>query len=98
MIFPCIFPVSTVRSPFIFSNAGSWTSGLTTVASGRRGFVLIGFDRSMLARNSGEITEISINYLGGKARIGTGTIEGQSAQQRVVKTAETASTAHRGDW
>lgn len=60
----------------LFSSAGSWAAGTTTYRfrHGKRGFELIGFDRSMADRGSGDIKEVSINYLTGKVQIGTGTI------------------------
>ncbi len=62
---------------YLFSSAGSWASGLTTYRfrHGKRGFELIGFDRSTTGRGDGSVEELSINYLSGKAKISTGTIE-----------------------
>jgi hypothetical protein len=61
----------------VFQSAGSWSTWLSTFRfrHGKRGFELIGFERRTLQRNSGEVSEVSINYLTGKASIGTGTIE-----------------------
>lgn len=61
----------------LFSSAGSWGMGLTTYSfrHGRRGFELIGFDRSTTNRGDGSVEEVSINYLTGKVKISTGTIE-----------------------
>jgi hypothetical protein len=41
----------------------------------QKGFELIGFDRSTTGRNDGGVEEVSINYLTGKVKIATGTIE-----------------------
>lgn len=61
----------------LFASAGSWTTGLTTYRfrMGRRGFELIGFDRSTIGRGDGSVAEVSINYLSGKIKVSTGTIE-----------------------
>jgi hypothetical protein len=61
----------------LFSSAGSWATGTTTFRfrHGKKGFELIGFDRSTTGRNDGSVEEVSINYLTGKVKIGTGTIE-----------------------
>lgn len=61
----------------LFSSAGSWATGLTTYRfrHGKKGFELIGFDRSTTGRNDGGVEEVSINYLTGKVKIATGTIE-----------------------
>jgi hypothetical protein len=60
-----------------FMSAGSWSSGLTTYRfrHGKRGFELIGYESSTLIRNSGEDTKVSINYLTGKVKISTGTMQ-----------------------
>jgi hypothetical protein len=61
----------------VFQSAGGWSTWLSTFRfrHGKRGFELIGFERRTLQRNSGEVSEVSINYLTGKVSIGTGTIE-----------------------
>jgi hypothetical protein len=61
----------------LFSSAGSWATGLTTYRfrHGKSGFELIGFDRSTTGRGDGTQQEVSINYLTGKVKISTGTIE-----------------------
>jgi hypothetical protein len=61
----------------LFSSAGSWATGLTTYRfrHGKRGFELIGFDRSTTGRSDGGVEEVSINYLTRKVKISTGTIE-----------------------
>ena len=61
---------------YLFSSVGSWSIGTTTFRfrHGARGFELIGYDSSTTERNSGNVEEVSINYLTGKVSIGTGTI------------------------
>lgn len=61
----------------LFSSAGSWTMGTTTYSfrHGKRGFELIGFDRSTVDRGDGSIKDVSINYLTRKIKVSTGTIE-----------------------
>lgn len=61
---------------YSFASAGSWSTGTTTFRfrHGKRGFELIGYDSSSTQRNSGEVEEVSINYLTGKVQISTGTI------------------------
>lgn len=61
---------------YLFSSAGSWSTGTSTFRfrHGKRGFELIGYDSSTTQRNSGDVEEISINYLTRKVRISTGTI------------------------
>jgi hypothetical protein len=61
---------------YSFASAGSWSTGTTTFRfrHGKRGFDLIGYDSSSTQRNSGEVEEVSINYLTGKVQISTGTI------------------------
>ncbi len=56
---------------------GGWTIYTSTLSfrwDGRR-LRLIGFDRGSLQRNSGETETISANYLTGRARITTGSME-----------------------
>jgi hypothetical protein len=56
---------------------GGWTTYTSTLSfrwNGRR-LRLIGFDRESLQRNSGETETISANYLTGRARITTGSME-----------------------
>ena len=62
---------------YLFSSAGSWDTGTSSFSlrHGKRGFELIGFDRYSTRRNDGSVEEVSINYLTGKVRISTGTIE-----------------------
>lgn len=60
----------------LFSSAGSWGTGLTTYRfrHGKKGFEMIGFDRSSTNRGSGSVEEVSINYLTGKVKISTSTL------------------------
>jgi hypothetical protein len=61
----------------LFSSAGSWATGLTTYRfrQSKRGFEMIGFDRSTTDRGDGGVEEVSLNYLTGKVKISTGTIQ-----------------------
>ena len=67
-----------------FTSAGSWTTSGTTYwfryRAGR--FVLVGFDRDTLHRGSGETTGISIDYLNGKIRSTSGTMENEEKKVR----------------
>jgi hypothetical protein len=60
-----------------FSSAGSWNTSETTFLFRYRQdcFQLIGYDMRGLHRGSGEVDEISVNYLTGKAKLRTGSIE-----------------------
>ncbi|MEB1530971.1 hypothetical protein [Xanthomonas sp. WHRI 7945] len=60
-----------------FSSAGSWNTSETTFLFRYRQdcFQLIGYDMRGLHRGSGEVTEISVNYLTGKAKLSGGSIE-----------------------
>src|SRR5262245_18125680 len=61
----------------LISSAGSWATGLTVyrIRHGKRGFELVGFDRSTTGRGDGSVEEVSINYLAGKVKVSTSTIE-----------------------
>lgn len=63
-------------SLYSFASAGSWSAGSSTFRfrHGKRGFELIGYDSSSTQRNTGEVEQVSINYLTGKVQISTGTI------------------------
>lgn len=63
-------------SLYSFASAGSWSTGSSTFRfrSGKRGFELIGYDSTSTQRNTGEVEQVSINYLTGKVQISTGTI------------------------
>lgn len=69
---------------YSFASAGSWSAGTTTfrLRHGRRGFELIGYDSTSTQRNTGEVEEISINYLTGKVQISTGTIEDDKLKEK----------------
>ncbi|HWE45721.1 MAG TPA: hypothetical protein VG407_06800 [Caulobacteraceae bacterium] len=58
----------------LFSSAGGWSTGTTTYSfrwsSG--GFHLVGYDNYDLERNTGETTDVSIDYLSGKMSTTTG--------------------------
>ncbi|GGD11134.1 hypothetical protein [Aureimonas glaciei] len=57
-----------------FASAGSWEMHRSKPTFRWRDdrFELIGFDRSSVMRNSGEMTEVSANYATGRMEIGTG--------------------------
>jgi hypothetical protein len=60
-----------------FAGAGGWSMGTTSFTFRLRDGTLhlIGYDRETTARNTGEMNEISINYLGGRAKLTRGRIE-----------------------
>jgi hypothetical protein len=69
----------------MFSNAGGWEAGnakLTFRWQNDR-FELIGWDRRIVQRNTGETTDKSANFSTGVLEIGTGTIE--TDKTKVVK-------------
>jgi hypothetical protein len=61
----------------IFFNAGSWSMGSKTYTLRWQhgAFRLIGFDDNNVQRNSGETTNISINYLTGRIKKSSASIE-----------------------
>ena len=61
----------------LFANAGGWTAGTKTYTFRvrHRRLVLIGYDSAMVQRNTGAITGTSVNYLTGKMKLSTGTID-----------------------
>jgi hypothetical protein len=61
----------------LFASAGGWTMGSMTYSFRLQqgSFVLIGYDSSMVQRNSGQTEDISINYLTRKRKDATGSIE-----------------------
>jgi hypothetical protein len=74
---PVTIAKGTLRvSMNVFVSAGGWTTYSVKhtfqLRSGQ--FRLIGFDRSSIARNSGNQNEISVNFLTGKAKISKGNI------------------------
>ncbi|QNH22200.1 hypothetical protein HEP73_03132 [Xanthomonas sp. GW] len=60
-----------------FSSAGSWSTSETTFRFRYREgcFQLIGYDVHGMHRGSGEVHDISVNYLTGKAKVSDGSIE-----------------------
>ncbi|QNH17794.1 hypothetical protein HEP74_02950 [Xanthomonas sp. SS] len=60
-----------------FSSAGSWSTSQTTFRFryGQGCFQLIGYDVHGTNRGSGEVHDISANYLTGKAKVSDGNIE-----------------------
>lgn len=74
----------------LFSSAGSWSAGNSTFRfrHGKRGFELIGYDNVSTQRNTGEVEEVSINYLTGKVQISTGTIEDDKLKDKWRKIAK----------
>jgi hypothetical protein len=61
----------------LFASAGGWTAGkkIYTFRFRRRRLVLIGYESEMVQRNTGEVTGIGIDYLAGKMKRSTGTID-----------------------
>ncbi len=61
----------------IFFSAGSWTMGSKDFTFRWQGddFRLIGFDENTVQRNSGETAATSINYLTGRQKVTSGSIE-----------------------
>jgi len=68
----------------LFANAGGWTAGSIAYTfrfqDGR--FALIGYDSNMFQRNTGETTDISINYSTRKMSISTGTMQSDARKVR----------------
>ncbi|WP_369976395.1 hypothetical protein [Xanthomonas bundabergensis] len=60
-----------------FASAGSWSTSETTFLFryGHGCFQLIGYDVHGMHRGSGEVSELSVNYLTGKAKLSKGSIE-----------------------
>jgi hypothetical protein len=73
-----------------FASAGSWgMSTATFTFQFRNGqFVLIGYDRSWVIRNTGETKGISVNYLAGKMKLMTGNIASDNAKTVWRKVAQ----------
>ncbi len=65
-------------SMHLFMSAGGWTASHTvyTLRFQHGRFEMIGYDSVQTQRNTGEITEASINYTTGRAKLTTGTIGG----------------------
>lgn len=68
----------------LFANAGGWTAGSMSYAFRfqHNRFELVGYDSSMIQRNSGETDDLSVNYSTGKVKASTGTIDGGAAKVR----------------
>jgi hypothetical protein len=66
----------------LFASAGGWTTGTTTYAFRLNGgrCELIGYDSDMTQRNSGEVDQVSANYLTGKLKQSTGSIENDAVK------------------
>lgn len=60
-----------------FANAGSWSTFRVeyTFRFEDDCFRLIGYDRNETRRNTGETSALSLNYLSGKAKVSTGSME-----------------------
>lgn len=67
-----------------FSSAGSWSASETTfLFRHQQGcFRLIGYDVRDVHRGSGEVRELSVNYLTGKAKLSEGSIEDSALRTR----------------
>lgn len=67
-----------------FANAGGWDAGGTafTFRWQDGALRLIGFDWDNVRRNTGETTEVSINFLTGRMRLTTGRLESDRQQVR----------------
>lgn len=70
----------------LFASAGGWDMGRTTFTFRyeRGAFRLIGFDRNIVTRNSGQTRNVSINYAAGRVRTATGSIS--EDKEKVVWT------------
>jgi hypothetical protein len=70
----------------LFANAGGWTMGNMTYSfrfqQGR--FVLIGYDSSMVQRNTGQTEDVSINYLTRKRKDVSGSIRNDHQKVRLT--------------
>jgi hypothetical protein len=66
----------------LFSSAGGWGAGNRTFTFRfqTRRFVLIGYDATTVQRNTGKITELSVNYVTGKMKLATGSIENDESK------------------
>lgn len=73
----------------LFLSAGGWEMGdwTYTLRWQAGAFKLIGFDRDVVMRNSGETEKISINYLTGRKLIETGNIANDEGGKRTIKLA-----------
>jgi hypothetical protein len=69
-------------SLYLFADAGGWDMGTTTYTFrwSPDGFRLIGYDNDDVQRNTGETTNVSINYSTGKMSTTTGHIESKASK------------------
>ncbi|MDB5432584.1 MAG: hypothetical protein JWP35_3700 [Caulobacter sp.] len=67
-----------------FSSAGGWGMGRKsyTFRHQHGGFMLIGFDSLNVERNSGEMNEVSVNYLTRKVKLTAGRIDSDAEKVR----------------
>jgi hypothetical protein len=70
----------------LFMSAGGWeASGSSYTLRWQDGaFKLIGFERDTVGRNTGETTEVSLNYLRGRKELKAGNIGSDQQRSRVV--------------
>ncbi|MBN3565458.1 hypothetical protein [Burkholderia cenocepacia] len=71
-----------------FASAGTWEMGNTTYKFRwqNRRFELIGYDDISVMRNSGEVSEVSVNFMTRKAKLSSGTVyEDNPSKVRWVK-------------
>jgi hypothetical protein len=68
----------------LFSSAGGWGMGHRTYSFRLRGgrFALVGYDSVTVERNTGEMNELSADYLTGKVKHTAGTIETDTTKVR----------------
>lgn len=68
-------------------SAGGWSTYSNSLSFRWDGKAmrLIGFDRDHLQRNSGETEKLSVNFLTGKARVATGSMEDEAKEKIVWK-------------
>jgi hypothetical protein len=68
----------------LFSSAGGWGAGNRAFTfrfqDGR--FALIGYDATTVQRNTGKTNDVSVNYLTGKMKLATGSIENDKTKVR----------------
>ena len=71
----------------LFLSAGGWEMGDTTYTFRwiDSAFRMIGFDRDVVMRNSGETEKTSINYLTGRKLVKTGHLDGREGMDRSIK-------------
>lgn len=82
---PLVIKAGTLRVVLnLFMSAGGWTAGhfdyTFRYQDGR--FMLIGYDSVIVARNTGEVTEVSANMLTRKVKVSTGAIDSEAMTSR----------------